>query len=108
MEICRKSVSLQRVFHSIRFKVNKKDWLSGIDSLFLCSFSNRVFLKGLLGEIPDYARSLERYYPIEGARFERQYKELLKFRNKTIVSKSGIKRTLRISVPTRYSIIMIQ
>ena len=24
------------VFHSIRFKVNKKDWLSGIDSLFLC------------------------------------------------------------------------
>ena len=23
-------------FHSIRFKVNKKDWLSGIDSLFLC------------------------------------------------------------------------
>ena len=31
-----KSVSLHCVFHSIRFKVNKKDWLSGIDSLFLC------------------------------------------------------------------------
>ena len=30
-----KEVSLQCVFHSIRFKVNKKDWLSGIDSLFL-------------------------------------------------------------------------
>ena len=31
----RKYVSLYCVFHSIRFKVNK-DWLSGIDSLFLC------------------------------------------------------------------------
>ena len=29
-------VPLYCVFHSIRFKVNKKDWLSGIDSLFLC------------------------------------------------------------------------
>ena len=36
LEISGKYVSLQCVFHSIRFKVNKKDWLSGIDSLFLC------------------------------------------------------------------------
>ena len=34
LQIYQISVSLQRVFHSIRFKVNKKDWLSGIDSLF--------------------------------------------------------------------------
>ena len=25
-------------YHSIRFKVNKKDWLSGIDSLFFCLY----------------------------------------------------------------------
>ena len=30
-------------FHSIRFKVNKKDWLSGIDSLFLCPFFSFYF-----------------------------------------------------------------
>ena len=36
VQIKRKSVPLYCVFHSIRFKVNKKDWLSGIDSLFLC------------------------------------------------------------------------
>nr|DAE55875.1 MAG TPA: hypothetical protein [Caudoviricetes sp.] len=36
MDISCKYVSLYCVFHSIRFKVNKKDWLSGIDSLFLC------------------------------------------------------------------------
>ena len=30
-------------FHSIRFKVNKKDWLSGIDSLFLCLMSSFPF-----------------------------------------------------------------
>ncbi|MCQ1544895.1 hypothetical protein NN761_04835 [Bacteroides clarus] len=34
MENTDKEVSLQCVFHSIRFKVNKKDWLSGRDSLF--------------------------------------------------------------------------
>ena len=34
LDISEKSVYLQCVFHSIRFKVNKKDWLSGIDSLF--------------------------------------------------------------------------
>ena len=40
--ISQKSVYLQCVFHSIRFKVNKKDWLSGIDSLFLCSFFKEI------------------------------------------------------------------
>ena len=38
LEIIRKHVPLQCVFHSIRFKVNKKDWLSGIDSLFFCLY----------------------------------------------------------------------
>ena len=42
--ISQKSVYLQCVFHSIRFKVNKKDWLSGIDSLFLCLFLCSFFL----------------------------------------------------------------
>ena len=37
-----KPLSLHRVFHGIRFKVNK-DWLSGIDSLFLC-FKTGEFL----------------------------------------------------------------
>ena len=35
-------ISLHCVFHGIRFKVNK-DWLSGIDSLFLC-FKTGEFL----------------------------------------------------------------
>ena len=43
LEICGESVFLQCVFHSIRFKVNKKDWLSGIDSLFLCPFFSFYF-----------------------------------------------------------------
>ena len=30
------SLYLHCVFHGIRFKVNNEDWLSGIDSLFLC------------------------------------------------------------------------
>ena len=47
-----KFVHLQCVFHSIRFKVNKKDWLSGIDSLFLCPllsfYSSQIYLRGSL------------------------------------------------------------
>ena len=39
-----KFVHLQCVFHSIRFKVNKKDWLSGIDSLFFVPIPLLVFL----------------------------------------------------------------
>ena len=41
--ISQKSVYLQCVFHSIRFKVNKKDWLSGIDSLFFYAYSSALF-----------------------------------------------------------------
>ena len=39
-----KFVHLQCVFHSIRFKVNKKDWLSGIDSLFFVPIPLLFFL----------------------------------------------------------------
>ena len=35
-----KVIHLQRVFHGIRFKVNNEDWLSVIDSLFLCPFGS--------------------------------------------------------------------
>ena len=45
LEICGKYVSLQCVFHSIRFKVNKKDWLSGIDSLFYALYCPSIFHK---------------------------------------------------------------
>ena len=44
-----KSVSLHCVFHSIRFKVNKKDWLSGIDSLFLCLYVTCLYVTSFIG-----------------------------------------------------------
>ena len=35
-------------FHSIRFKVNKKDWLSGIDSLFFVCMSTIVMSPSII------------------------------------------------------------
>ena len=38
-----KPISLQRVFHGIRFKVNE-DWVSGIDTLLFYVYFSSVFL----------------------------------------------------------------
>ncbi len=51
LQITQKIVSLHCVFHSIRFKVNKKDWLSGIDSLFLCPYIPSLFLNKIPFEV---------------------------------------------------------
>ena len=57
-----KIIHLQRVFHGIRFKVNNEDWLSVIDSLFLCPFAKGLNIKNQLCRSTPQSWKIQIYY----------------------------------------------